>query len=328
MRFENINVEAYPDPAPAIVEIVARYPGASAEEVERQVTIPLEVALAGMPGLKYTQTQSMFELCHIRNQFEYGIDQSAARQEILNRLQMAQLPAGISPAISPQSPTGEIFRYVLTNPKDAAGHDIYDLNDLKSLQDFTLERSFRRLPGVADVASFGGTVKRYEIHPDPARMQRYGIALQQIKDAISASNSNAGGEYVIEGDTAHVVRFLGLIGCGQDPIEVAMGMKDPVAARDYLRGEEERRLREIRQIVLTATNNVPVRVDDVVEGGPLHEGDAADSQGVVVGLANTPRSRDAELSTPRFSGKGSSRRPRPTCLARRRRRGPVHRLAA
>ena len=241
--FNNINVEAYPDPAPAIVEIVARYPGASAEEVERQVTIPLEVALAGMPGLKYTQTQSMFELCHIRNQFEYGVDQPAARQEILNRLQMAQLPAGITPAISPQSPTGEIFRYVLTNPKDAAGREIYNLNDLKSLQDFTLERSFRRLPGVADVCSFGGTVKRYEIHPDPARMQRYGITLQQIKDAVSASNSNVGGEYVVEGDTAHVVRFLGLIGYGQDPMETAMGMKDPVAARDYLRSEEERRHR-------------------------------------------------------------------------------------
>ena len=281
--FNNINVEAYPDPAPAIVEIVARYPGASAEEVERQVTIPLEVALAGMPGLKYTQTQSMFELCHIRNQFEYGLDQPAARQEILNRLQMAQLPAGITPEISPQSPTGEIFRYVLTNPKDAAGHDVYSLNDLKSLQDFTLERSFRRLPGVADVCSFGGTVKRYEIHPDPARMQRYGITLQNIKDAISSSNSNAGGEYVTEGDTAHVVRFLGLIGYGQDPMETAMGMKDPVAARDYLRSEEERRVREIRQIVLTATNNVPVRIDNVVEGGPLHEGDPVDRQGVVVG---------------------------------------------
>ena len=281
--FKHINVEAYPDPAPAIVEIVARYPGTSAEEVERQVTIPLEVALAGMPGLKYTQTQSMFELCHIRNQFEYGVDQQAARQEILNRLTMAQLPAGVTPAISPQSPTGEIFRYVLTNPTDSTGHEIYNLNDLKSLQDFTLERSFRRLPGVADVCSFGGTVKRYEIHPEPALMQRYGITLQQIKDAISSSNSNAGGEYVLEGDTAHVVRFLGLIGYGQDPMETAMGMKDAVAARDYLRNEEECRIREIRQIVLTATNNVPVRVDDVVEGGPLREGDAAGRQGVVVG---------------------------------------------
>ena len=268
---------------PAIVEVVARYPGASAEEVERQVTIPLEVALAGMPGLNYTQTQSMFELCHIRNQFEYGVDQQAARQEILNRLSMAQLPAGVTPAISPQSPTGEIFRYVLTNPRDAAGREIYNLNDLKSLQDFTLERAFRRLPGVADVCSFGGTVKRYEIHPDPARMQRYGITLQNIKDAVSSSNSNVGGEYVIEGDTAHVVRFLGLIGYGQDPMETAVGMKDPLAAGDYLRREEERRIRDLREIVLTATNNVPVRVNDVVEGGPLREGDPASGQGVVVG---------------------------------------------
>ena len=89
--FARVNVEAYPDPAPAIVEVVARYPGASAEEVERQVTIPLEVALAGMPGLKYTRTQSLFELCHISNQFEYGVDPAQARQEVLNRLQLARV---------------------------------------------------------------------------------------------------------------------------------------------------------------------------------------------------------------------------------------------
>ena len=98
----------------------------------------------------------------------------------------------MTPDISPQSPTGEIFRYVLMNPKDSAGRDIYNLNDLKSLQDCTLERLFRRLPRVADVTSYGGTVKRYEIHPDPARMQRYGITLQQLKDAIASSNSNVG----------------------------------------------------------------------------------------------------------------------------------------
>ena len=133
--FREVNVEAYPDPAPAIVEVVARYPGASAEEVERQVTIPLEVALAGMPGLAITRTQSLFELCHVSNQFEYGVDPAAARQEVLNRLRLADLPAGVTPDISPRSPTGEIFRYVLVGPKDSAGRDIYDPNDLKSLQD-------------------------------------------------------------------------------------------------------------------------------------------------------------------------------------------------
>jgi cobalt-zinc-cadmium resistance protein CzcA len=281
--FRRVNVEAYPDPAPAIIEVVARFPGASAEEVERQVTIPLEVALAGMPGLTYTRTQSMFELCHVRNQFDYGVDPAQARQEVINRLGQAQLPAGITPEISPQSPTGEVFRYVLTNPRDKSGREIYDLNDLKSLQDYTLERQFRRLSRVADVCSFGGTVKRYEIHPDPARMQRYGISLQQLKDAVASSNSNAGGEYIIQGSAAYVVRSLGLIGGGRDPIETAMGVQDPAAARDYLRAEEQRRVREIRDIVLSATNNVPVRVDDVVEGGAQRPDDPPSDRGVVVG---------------------------------------------
>jgi cobalt-zinc-cadmium resistance protein CzcA len=282
--FRQVNVEAYPDPAPAIVEVVARYPGASAEEVERQVTIPLEVALAGMPGLNITRTQSLFELCHISCQFEYSLDPAQARQEVLNRLRLAELPSGVTPDISPRSPTGEIFRYVLVGPKDAAGRDIYDPNDLKSLQDNTLERLFRRLPHVADVSSYGGTVKRYEVHPDPARMQRYGITLQQLKDAIASNNSNVGGDYIVQGGAAHVVRSLGLLGMGQDPIETAMGMKDPVAARDYLRAEEQRRIREIRQIVLSATNNVPVRVDDVVEGGPLRSSSSLVPQGVVMGF--------------------------------------------
>src|SRR5213076_482667 len=117
--FVNVNVEAYPDPAPAIIEVVAQYPGASAEEVERQVTIPLEVTLAGMPGLKYTRTKSLFGLAHLRNQFEYGIDYEKARQEVINRLQFVKgLPAGVTPELSPQSPTGEIYRYTLNTPRD------------------------------------------------------------------------------------------------------------------------------------------------------------------------------------------------------------------
>src|SRR5438874_10349167 len=145
--FLHVNVEAYPDPAPAIIEVVAQYPGASAEEVERQVTIPLEVTLAGMPGLKYTRSKSLFGLSHLRNQFEYGIDYYAARQEVINRLQFTQaLPAGVTPQISPETPTGEIFRYTLRSPQDALKRDLYNLNDLKALQDWVLERQFRRIP--------------------------------------------------------------------------------------------------------------------------------------------------------------------------------------
>src|SRR5438105_7826002 len=99
--FFNVNVEAYPDPAPAIIEVVAQYPGASAEEVERQVTVPLEVALAGMPGLQYTRSKSLFGLSHLRNQFDYGIDFQQAKQEVINRLSLATLPSGVTPQISP-----------------------------------------------------------------------------------------------------------------------------------------------------------------------------------------------------------------------------------
>src|SRR5437763_5763374 len=122
--FLNINVEAYPDPAPAIIEVIAQYPGASAEEVERQVTIPLEVTLAGMPGLKYTRSKSLAGLSHLRNQFEYGIDYYAARQEVLNRLNsLSGLPAGVNPQISPMTPTGELIRYTIRGPCEAPERD-------------------------------------------------------------------------------------------------------------------------------------------------------------------------------------------------------------
>src|SRR5581483_305625 len=160
--FTHVNVEAYPDPAPAIIEVIALYPGHSAEEVERLITIPLEVALSGMPGVKFTRSKSLFGLAYLNNQFEYGVDYLQARQEVINRMQMAELPPDVEPQISPRSPIGEILRYAVVGPKDAFGRDIYSLNDLRSLESWTLERTFRRIPGVADVVSFGGTIKRYE----------------------------------------------------------------------------------------------------------------------------------------------------------------------
>jgi cobalt-zinc-cadmium resistance protein CzcA len=286
IAFLKVNVEAYPDPAPAIIEVIAQFPGASAEEVERQVTIPLEVTLAGMPGLKYTRSKSLFGLAHLRNQFEYGIDYYAARQEVINRLQFCDtLPQGVQPAISPQSPTGEILRYTLRSPKDPLGHDIYSLNDLKALQDWTVERAFRRVPRIAGVAGSGGTVKRYEVHPDPERMQRYGITLAQIQNAILGSNANVGGDYLKLGANLLNVRGIGLIGGGTDPMQApqVLAAHDPREAADYLRGEDERRVAEIRQIAITSINNVPIRVEDVVEGGPLHYACEIGHRGVTAG---------------------------------------------
>ncbi len=290
--FNHVNVEAYPDPAPAIIEVIAQYPGFSAEEVERRVTVPLEVTLAGMPGLTYTRSKSLAGLSHLRNQFDYGIDYYAARQEVINRLQFVQnLPANVNPQISPFTPTGELIRYTLDGPKDPRGRDIYSLIDLKSLEDWTLERAFRRIPRIADVSSFGGMVKRYEIQPDPDRLKRYGITLQQFQNAISNSNANIGASYLRQGPIAMNVRGIGLLGRGQDPMVQAMAMSSPYIAARYLRQEEEQRVREIRAIVVATVNNVPVRVEDLVSGGPS----SGSSEFRV--LSSEKKGRDAELRT-------------------------------
>ena len=281
--FSQVNVEAYPDPAPAVVEVVAQYPGRSAEEVERLVTIPLEVGLSGMPGLKYVRSKSLFGLSFISTQFEYGVSYLGARQEVINRIQSTNLPSNVSPQISPRSPIGEILRYVVTGPKDDHGNNIYSLNDLRTVESWTLEREFRRIVGIADVASFGGTIKRYEIHPDPDRMKRYGITLDQLQSAVAASNDNVSGDYLVQGESVAVVRGLGLIGRGRDPMQRILQMNSAEEAVNYLRNEEQRRLREIRQIVLASTNNLPVRVGDIVEGGPLGPDEESSNRGVVVG---------------------------------------------
>ena len=312
--FLNVNVEAYPDPAPAIVEIIGQFPGGSAEEVERQVTVPLEVTLAGMPGLTHLRSKSMFGLSHLRCQFEYGHEYNAARQEVINRLQFTQpLPPGVTPQLSPESPTGEIFRYTLNCPRDAAGHDLYTLNDLKALQDWVLEREFRRVPRIIDVSSSGGTVKRYEIHPDPNRLKAFGITLAQVQSAIQVANANAGGGFLNQGHVAMNVRGVGLIGGGLDPVSLVLGTKDPnpsaekqlkeaeetnsprlgelreaqrrrlaTAAAAVLRDEERQNILELRKLVLTSVNNKEILLEDIVEGGRLKSGDPVGARGVVV----------------------------------------------
>jgi len=281
--YYHINVEAYPDPAPPTVEVVAQFPGASAEEVERQVTIPLEVTLAGMPGLHVMNTKTVFGLSDIKMLFDYGFEYKEARQETINRLQSTQpLPPGVTPQISPESPTGEIYRYWLRAPKDSAGRNIYTLNDLKALQDWVLEREFRTVPRVVDITSWGGTIRRYEVQPDPDRMRRYGVTLAQLQNVLTSSNATVGGDYVDQGDVALTVRSVGLFGGGEDPVRKVLGITDPVEAARILRAEEEHRIRDIRALVITSVNNVPVRVEDVVEGGRLGPDERAGEKGVVV----------------------------------------------
>src|SRR6266700_3425962 len=150
VAFTTLNIEAYPDPAPPIIEIIAQWPGQSPEEVERYVTIPLEIAVSSTPGLKYIRSNTVFALGFLRLQFEYGRDYYFVRQQVINRLKDVSLPNGVQPVISPAGGISEIFRYQLVGPPGM------DLIQLKTLQDWVVARKLRVVPGVADIAVLGG----------------------------------------------------------------------------------------------------------------------------------------------------------------------------
>ncbi|HEV3343804.1 MAG TPA: efflux RND transporter permease subunit, partial [Pirellulales bacterium] len=284
--FAHVNVEAYPDPAPAIVEVIALFPGASAEEVERQVTVPLEVTFYAMPGLKKINSKSLFGLSDLKMTWHYGSQYTyqTARQEVINRLAtIAQpLPPNVTPTISPESPTGEIFRYVINVPKDASGREIYTPNDIKAMQDWVLEREFRKVPRIVDVSSFGGTIRRYEVQPDPDRLRRYGITLGQVQSALQNSNFTVGGNYLNSGQTAQTVRSMAVFGGALDPVNRVLGMKSPEQSAAILRAEELRRVQEIRSVVIATINSQPIRIDDIVEGGRVGPDELPGERGVVV----------------------------------------------
>src|SRR6476659_9508999 len=208
--FSVMNVEAYPDPAPPIIEIIAQYPGQSPEEVERYVTIPLEIAVASTPGLTYIRSNTVFALGFIRLQFEYGRDYNFVRQQVTNRLKDATLPATVTPVISPAGGISEILRYQLKGPPGM------DLIQLKTLQDWVVERKLRIVPGVADISPLGGKTKEYQAEIDLDRMRSYGLTLPQIINAISTSNANVGGRTIAVGEQSVNVRGVGALGSISD----------------------------------------------------------------------------------------------------------------
>jgi len=208
--FTVLNVEAYPDPAPPIIEIIAQYPGQSPEEVERYVTIPLEIAVASTPGLTYIRSNTVFALGFVRLQFEYGRDYNFVRQQVTNRLKDATLPSTVTPVISPAGGISEILRYQLKGPPGM------DLIQLKTIQDWVVERKLRIVPGVADISPLGGKTKEYQAEIDLDRMRAYGLTLPQIINAISTSNANVGGRTIAVGEQSVNVRGVGALGSISD----------------------------------------------------------------------------------------------------------------
>ena len=210
VAFLQLNIEAYPDPAPPIIEIIAQRAGQSPEEMERYVTIPIEIALASTPGLRFIRSNTVYGLSFIRAQFEYGRDYYFVRQQVINRLKDVELPPGVQPVISPAGTISEIFRYELRGPPGM------DVMQLKTLQDWVVERRLRIVPGVSDVLVLGGKTKQFQAEIDLNRMMAHGLTLPQVIAAISTGNSNVGGRTVSIGEQSVNVRGIGVIGTVED----------------------------------------------------------------------------------------------------------------
>jgi cobalt-zinc-cadmium resistance protein CzcA len=261
--FQALHVEAFPDVEDIKVQVISLWPGHAAEELERSVTLPIERQMNGTPNLTSLRSVSMFGLSVVTLVFEDGITDYFARQQALERLTAVTLPAAVNSGLASMSnATGEIFRYTMRGRRP--------LTELKELEDWVVEPAFRTVPGIADVVSFGGQVKEYQVDVDPAKMQAYGLSLGQLEQAIAGANGNTGGGYIAHGYEKQVVRSVGLF----------------------------QSIADIAHVMVTSRGGVPVRVGDVGIvriGGAPREGivakDTADD--VVEGIVLMRKGGDA-----------------------------------
>ena len=203
--FKETPIDAFPDVTNTKVTIITQWPGRSAEEIEKFVTIPIEIAMNAVQKKTDIRSTTLFGLSVVTVVFDDHVDDEFARQQVYNMLNDADLPEGVTPDVQPLSgPTGEIYRYTLKSKKRSA-------RELKTLQDWVIERKLRSVPGVADIVFFGGEVKTYEVQVNPNQLATYGVSSLELFNAISNSNVNVGGDVIERGSQAYVVRGIGLI---------------------------------------------------------------------------------------------------------------------
>jgi cobalt-zinc-cadmium resistance protein CzcA len=227
--YQTLNIEAYPDPVPPLVDIITQNPGQSSEEIERYITVPIEIQMAGLPYVQAVRTISLFGLSDVKVQFTYDVTYERASQLVINRLtQLGPLPNGVQPVLSPTSPIGEIFRYRVVGPTG------YSVNDLKTIQDWVLQRRFKSVPGVIDVTGWGGKTKTYDITIDLDRLLAYGLTLKQVLDGLNNANINVGANTVNIGSQSAIVRSVGQIKSLQDIRSTLLSPRDgtPVLVSD------------------------------------------------------------------------------------------------
>jgi heavy metal efflux system protein len=278
VAFRNLPIEAYPDVADNYVEVITQWPGISAEQIEQQVTIPLEVALNGIPQTVHLRSFSLFGLSDIKLIFDDGSDDNWNRERVLERLSQVTLPPNVVPQMGTDwSPVGQIYFFTLHSSNPA-----YDPMELKSLEDWVVEKNFKSIPDIVDVASFGGPTREYQVRVDPNKLIAYGLSLAQIEQQLTNNNTNAGGSFIQEGLQQINVRSVGLVDRSQD----------------------------IAETVVLARNGTPVRVKDVavVSQGPkirlgqfaraIHreDGKIIDNDDVVSGIVLLRKGATAETA--------------------------------
>ena len=228
VSFKRMPVDAYPDLSPPMVELITQWPGHAAEEVERLVTLPLEVEMNGVPQMLVMRSISLYGLSDVRLTFEEAADPYFARQVVFERLSDVTLPSGVTPSLAPLfSPSGLVYRYVLESPDRTP-------QELKTFEDWVIERAYRAVPGVADDSGFGGTVMQYQVLLDPARLYGYHLTVPQVIQALSVNNSNTGGGFYSQGGQFFYVRGLGLVRDTQDIENIVAGSFNgvPIRIRD------------------------------------------------------------------------------------------------
>ena len=221
LAFRVLPIEAYPDVANNYVNVITQWPGRAAEEVEQQVTIPLEIAMNGLPHLEHLRSTTLFGLSSIMLIFDDDSINQWNRQKVLERLAQVTLPAGLQPQMGTDwSPVGQIYFYTLksTNPK-------YDVMELKALEDWVLEKQFKSVPNVVDVSSLGGATREYQVRIDPNKLISYGLSIGQLEQQLAANNVNAGGSCIEAGLQQINVRAVGLVTSVHDIEETVLTTK-------------------------------------------------------------------------------------------------------
>src|ERR1700734_1325394 len=278
ISFHNLPIEAYPDVADNYVEIITQWPGISAEQMERQVTIPRETAMNGLPGVVHLRSFSLFGLSDLKLVFEDGTDNAWNRERVLERLSQVTLPQNVNPQMGTDwSPVGQIYFFTLhsTNPK-------YDAMELKSIEDWIVEKNIKSVPDIGDVSSFGGPTREYQVRLDPNKLISYGLTLSQIEQQLTNNNANAGGSFIQEGLQQINVRAVGLVDRSQDIAETVIVTKNgtPLRVKD----------------IATVSQGPKIRLGQFARAIHREDGQIVDNDDVVSGIVLLRKGATAETA--------------------------------